>query len=307
MGKRTNRRRIFAAVLAVALIAGSAGCTSSGETVETPTATTTTPPGTQAEDTLLLRALAGITGPTDGYVEFGDAATLRELSGGEHTGTWGDVRPMGFGGATSYWQQMPETIGVDPDAADYAITVAQAPGSKTLITGGQDEATVRAVAEAAGWQGDPVLSSELNPEQPLSVYFAAISPAGSDVLLAGRDAASGSGPAADEEPIRELAECLGGVVAAMFADGVAVGVRPDADESPVAVYCVDGGEGAAAEIEQALADGTTHTGQTYSELFPEREFEIVGDHARFELSGPDASASLIIMLLMSRDLPGARI
>jgi len=311
MRTRSIGRTLLAAAATGILAVTTAGCamlperpdaqrdpeTSSPAT--TPRETSEAPHG----DTLLLRALGEITGPTGGYVEFGDTAALRELSGGNFAGTWGGVRGMGMSSIASYWLQLEDTIGIDPDAADYAIAVAQPPGVKTLIVGGQDETAIRAAAEAAGWQGDPVLSSELNMAQPLSVSVADISPAGSDVLLAGRGAESGRGPASDEEPIRELAACLGDVVAAMFSDGVAIGVRADADGAPVAVYCLAGDDRDAADLEEAFAGDSPYTGQPYADLFPEREFEVADGHVRAELSGGDP-ADRIFALLIRRDLPG---
>lgn len=255
-------------------------------------------------DTRLLTALAAVSGPTEGLIEFSDAAALRELSGGELLNEWGLLRVMGFDALARHWRLLPDSLGIDPEAVDYAITVGESLNRETTLTGGQDESAVRAAAEATGWSGGDVLRSELDVEQPFTVFYGWIVPEGDTVVLGGREAEPGGDAVADNPDVHALAACLGDVVAASMLPTAAAGLRPAGGDEAVSVYCVLGDEAVAASIEDELATGvSSHSERPYVEFFPEQSVAQSDGVVRVELSSGAGALGTVFQMLRRGDLP----
>ncbi|MFV0374014.1 hypothetical protein [Microbacterium sp.] len=251
-----------------------------------------------------MTALGAVSGPDDGVIDFSDAAALRELSGGELLNEWGLVRMRGFGPLADNWRLLPDSLGIDPEAVDYAITVGASLNRVTTLVGGQDESAVRTAAQAAGWSDGDVLRHDLDGEQQLTMLYGWIAPEGDTVVFGGRQAETGGDPASDDPDVHAIAACLGDVVAAFFMPSAAVGLLPVGGDEAVSVYCVLGDEAAAASIEHELATGVSaFSGRAYAELFPEQTVAESDGVVRVELSAGPGPLDTVIQMLRRGELP----
>ncbi|WP_129667891.1 hypothetical protein [Phytoactinopolyspora endophytica] len=282
--------------------------------------------GSGSDGTALRQALARLeaTSATSQHISFGDAARIDEASGGTFKGTWGSLTGWGADQLYPYREQLPDVLGIDLVASESLISVGQPPHVVSLIEGGQDADEITAAATASGWSGDPVLTLEMDPSQPVSVSAPNVQPVGSDAVVGGQSADlsvvdSGETSLADAPVIGELADCLGDVVAAQFIQAdpypTGLGVRPDEDDpdTPVSVLCtmttsVSDGERLAAEMDEAVTSGESAlVSRPYADYFTNPDVEILeGEHiVRMEVTHtPDASAITIFQMAATRDLTG---
>ncbi|NDL59915.1 hypothetical protein [Phytoactinopolyspora mesophila] len=283
--------------------------------------------GGQAGGTSLQQALSRVsaTDATVTYIEFGDAERIREASGGSFKGVWGSLDGWGSSTLAQYRRQVPEVLGIDPEAAQMYLTVGQPPETVTLLQGGQDAEAITSASTASGWTGEDTLTLEMDPTQPISISSPHIRPLADDVVVGGTAADLGVVDADGEDTtlagapvVGELADCLGDVFAAYFIDSeaypTALGVRPAEDdpESPVSIMCVltpsvSDAERLAEEIPSTVAEGDMPSqGRPYAIMFEAAEAEILdGEHVvRVELEHTDgALANVIFQMVFKRDLP----
>ncbi|MFV0430142.1 MAG: hypothetical protein ACK5KO_12055 [Arachnia sp.] len=253
-----------------------------------------------AESTALLRAMDTIDGPTGGVVQFGDSGALRELSEADPAGDWGLMRWWGIQSIMPQWPTVQQTLGIDLEQADYAITVNHSPGSRTVVAGGQDAQAIRDAALNSGWEGDPVLRIELDlDQQVLSSSVAWVEPDGSNVAFGGPTAhpEEESDPASAEKGMHGLASCLGDVAAATLTDENAAGVRVETAESWIAVVCVPGDAQTASEIEEELTGTISWTDEPYADVFPGQTVTVEDGYVQVQLSGGRDRPALILQLL----------
>lgn len=273
---------------------------------------------------LLATALAQVGPGADTakpYFEFGDTKTLTSLYAKDKS--WIGLLAAGAGSLGNYAHVSKDVIGIDPLAADWAVTVNQPPASLTLLRGGQDAALISERATKGGWTGTDVLSTPLNLKSEdygqYTLLAPRIRPMGTDVAYGGISAApekvdvtaTGADPGWSD-----ALGCLGEVVAATgagalpgFENPVAVGVRADGGAATGVICLVQKSEQAArdkvAAVEKDLADGTpAASGQRWSQLLPDTRVDTVGPVVRITSTGTAVTAARVFSMLSQADLPG---
>lgn len=296
----------------------STGQPSTSDTAETATATTTDLPLAQGLDRIGVNS-----GEETIYVDFVHTSRLRVLAD-ENAATWG-LQSSGTGPLVR-GRDFDQQLGIDLTKADYSISSGLPPSTITLVVGGQDGTAVRSAAEDTGYQGDDVLSQDLNLQNPMTVDVAQILPDGTDIALGNRAASMNSvdttGEALLDAPgMSEVAGCLDDVVVATVVHTageqrlVAVGVQV-LDGGATSVMCIMAQDEADAKsledsITGDLASGQvgrpgTGPGTTYAELFPGSAVTTMSNGV-VKATMPNATTtnpSTINSMLTRRDLPG---
>ncbi len=268
-------------------------------------------------DPLLQKALGRVGADAAGklsYIEFVDRKRLTALASKDKAKWQGletfgvDVLYTGF--------DYEDMLGIDLDAADYAVTAGSPPAKITLVVGGQDSSAVKSAAKEVGYKGTGVLSQEWNLEEPLTVSIAHVLAAENYVALGGR-AADMTQVGASGDTLRDLAgvgevsSCLGSVVGAIYAkpgsDAKLVGVGVQENGGNVtSVMCVKASSGAdaaslAAKVKEDLASGQ----QKYADSFKDTSVATVGgDVVQAKLPHSRAAVGVIFGMLLNLDLPG---
>lgn len=303
---RPQRRQLSTATAALALAVTLTACESSS--------------GGTALEQSLDRITA--TEATIQYIEFGNLARIRELSGDSHEGTWGSLDRFGMTHLFAHREEMLPVLGIDMSAAHAATVAGQPPAAVTLIEGGQDGDQITSAATESGWTDDDgVLTLETDLTQPLSVPAPHVQPLDTDVAIGGIEADvsvvdTDDTSLADEPASGSLADCLGDVAAAVVrvvdARPVAAGVR-DESETPVSVMCahtVQAGDTdeLARSVTAAMQSGQTARGRPYTDFFESPEVDVLdGGVVRMVATNTSESfAATILQMAMPEphDLPG---
>ncbi|WP_327003338.1 hypothetical protein OHA72_51095 [Dactylosporangium sp. NBC_01737] len=236
-------------ILAFALVCSMVACTSkpkrsksknSGTTGSSATGRASSTPGAAGAGQVFLTALGRIvaTDATRTAVRFSDSAALGGLGG--------DWTALAGYGATDAVLAQAQGAGIRSTQARYAVTAGTGPAVTgpvvTVLSGGQDPAAVKTALTAKGWTAD---GDRLVAPAAAGGAYPMVRAIGSDVLM-GRDAAllataDQAKSLAADPVLRSLAECLGGVVVAQYADTpadtIAVGALRSGDGRTHAVVC----------------------------------------------------------------------
>jgi len=269
---------------------------------------------------VLDKALGRFSGEAVGdslQAEFGDASRLAELTA-KQSATWSGLQSTGSSAILEGYDYASQ-LAIKLSAADYAVSVGQAPGVVTLVAGGQDASAVTSAAKSLGYSGGDVLSQDMNVSKLITVGINQVEATGQDVVLAGSGADLGLVDAkgttlADDDDIAALSDCLGDPAAAYLSDvddhRVGLGVADD-DGAAVSTICVKADDGSAAktlaaDVKQELASGTVAGGTAYTEMFTDSKVSVVaGDVVKATLTNADGTeANTVFTMLAQGDLPG---
>jgi len=293
-----------------------------------------------ADEDGLLGALGQVraTDSTRLYVEYGDLAAIRRLSGTDQDKTDRDrflgISGTGFSNLAPSAVPMTEDLRFDPSAMDEALVAGQPPDWVGVLWGDYDvealdrELADRGIPSAAALGGTRWRSGadrELRVEGPLTgiartnelnnlrtapdSFIYAPARAGLDwAVLPGADTL------ADDPVLAALAGCLGDVVAAVFVrpeedpTAYAVGVRAPSAAEVTDVACLAPTDAGTAtrlrdRVEGELADGSApSTRQPWSELLPDASVDVVdGAVVRIEAK-PVGPVGRVLQMLFNRDL-----
>lgn len=288
--------------------------------------------GDDPESALTLADLLARFGDADEVapqVDFSLDAQLRELIDPDATFSedpWAQSHNAGAPDLFSLGPDELDEYSIDLDTTEAAITVGIPPAKVGLLIGGQDAAAITAAAVAAGWADEGgVLTTNLDPDQPLSIPVPQLRPTGADLVFGGRDGdlsvVGASGPTlADRPDLAALAACLddsvSGTIAVVDGIPVAVGASPDADdpEQPRSIICVaadsaDAAEKLRADMQEAVESGTSvQSGMTYSDYLADPESEVLdGDVpvAKLVAVNTDGRPAYLVQQMMANlDIPG---
>lgn len=286
------------AILVLGLLAacGSGDDTTPSGDPEVTASSTTDTPFAQAASRISPDALG-----EQPYVVFGQTAELLSLNQTDQR--WLSATTAG----NQLLENLPaaDSIGVDAAAADYSIEVGQFPSRVGVLAGGQDMDTITNAAKETGYEGNEVLTQELNPSATVTVSVQQIKPLEEDVVLATIDAdvgwVDGGSLYADAE-VGRVAVCLGDVVAAMIAEVngevIGVGLRTEGTEI-LSVLCIPGGSNAASDVEDDL------TAAPFVDQFEVVDSGVVDQIAQVTVQhGADVPAGTMLAALTQKQLPG---
>ena len=274
----------------------------------------------------LAAALAQVAPATDGgrpYFEYGNTKTLVALSAKDKG--WIGLEAAGMGSLGSYARVVKDVLGIDPLAADWAVSVNNPPAAVTLLRGGQDAALIAERAGKGGWTGTDVLSTKMDASKKdyasYTVVAPRIRPMGTDVAYGGisskPEQVDVTATGADQVWADAVA-CLGDVVAATgagalpaFDSPVAVGVRVEGEAATGVICLVQSSEQQAqdrvAAVKKDLADGSSRTSrQPWSKVLPDAQVDTVGPVVRITSTGQPVTASRVFSMLAQSDFPGGR-
>lgn len=277
-------------------------------------------PSSGKSDSVLHQALSRFSSKAAGdslQVEFGDTSHIASIAAKEGA-TWNGLAAVGASTILEGYDYA-DQLAIKLDAADYAISVGQAPGVVTLIAGGQDADAVTTAAKSLGYGGAEVLSQDMNVSKVITVGINQIKAAGSDVVLGGSGADLGyvdskGTTLADDADIASLSDCLGDPAAAYLADNnghrVGLGVTED-HGATVSTMCITADSGSAAksladEVKQDLASGAVEGGKKYADMFGDSKVAVVSDDV-VQAIMPNAdgmNANTLFTMLAQGDLPG---
>ncbi|MPZ80044.1 MAG: hypothetical protein GEV28_06485 [Actinophytocola sp.] len=266
------------------------------------------------------------------YVEYGDLAQVRALTDRDEDRFQG-ISGYGYGVLAPMTVVISEELGFDPRAMDEALTVGRPPDWAGVFWGDYDVAELdqelegRDIPSEKSGDGTRWTSAddrEINFEGPLAGIARTselnnIRTADGSLAYAPTRAGlgwvtdPGADTLADDESLRALAGCLGGVTVAVLSrpegdvTAYAAGVRaPSADDvTDVACLAPDGDADALRDhVERELRDGTTPSSrQPWSELLPAAEVDVVDGVVRIEATpGADSPVGMVMRMLVTNDL-----
>lgn len=224
------------------------------------------------------------------------------------------VRGMGAPSLTRYIHVLKEDLAIDLMGADVVVTVGAPPKQVTLISGGQDAEAIIEAAKEQGWDGDKVLSQELDMQgNVLTVSVGHILAKGDSVMLGGRSADLTAKPGEVPESMKALSKCLGSSpVASIDGTDAVVSAIGLEQGSPVSgVICTFDTSRSAAKsrgegIEEAVENDLSVTRLRYSDLLSvDKVIHPTATTSRVEVSFPNKrSPSVLWQMQQRRDIPG---
>ncbi|MGO3152771.1 MAG: hypothetical protein ACTIJJ_09155 [Galactobacter sp.] len=224
------------------------------------------------------------------------------------------VRGMGAPSLARYTHVLKEDLAIDLMGADVVVTVGAPPKQVTLISGGQDAEAIIEAAKEQGWEGDKVLSQELDMQgNVLTVSVGHILAKGDSVMLGGQSADLTTKPGKLPESMKALSKCLGSSPVASIdgSDAVvsAIGLKQGSPVSGV-ICTVDTSRSAAKSrgegIEEAVENDLSVTRLRYSDMLSvDKVSHPTATTSRVDVSFPDQRPpSVLWQMQQRRDIPG---
>ncbi|MGH3319899.1 MAG: hypothetical protein ACRDN9_06895 [Streptosporangiaceae bacterium] len=338
---RRGARQLATLLAAAALVPACAAC-ASGDTGAAgegnggkTTSARTTSEGllgalTQVQDTKAARA----------YVEYGDIETLRQLSRGEPTSRFQSVQGIGYSQLAPRADKIADKSGIDPRQADSAVTAGEPPKRVGRLEGSFDVDDINSrLARLGGkqrsveggtlwvWHKGGAVDFRNDPFPGLVGLFNVIL-VEPDAITYGRTVdmvehmhKRGKDTLATSTRHREMARCLGDVVAAILTAGAGenggqlygVGLRAESAQDITEVACVstksdDMAARIADQVPNRWNSQMTANGTPWKELLDDPEVETFGGAAhlvRLTAHPPSADSPIGIFpqALYNGDLP----